>query len=193
MRAGRRCAPKRKLSPEEILEKGRKAGLSENYSFDNFVAGKGSSLALAAARSVVENPGQIRQPLYCHSGSGLGKTHLLHAIGWEFLQQQPRSRVVYVGAEQFGNEYIDGIRNSKENVFRRKYREADLLLIDDVQFLSGKSGFQTEFYHTFNSLVDQQRQIVIASDCLASEIAQLEERLVSRSAVGNDGGNQVAR
>jgi chromosomal replication initiator protein len=174
-------APKRPLTAEEILEKGREeCRLNESCTFATFVVGANSELAAAAAHAAVETPGTKYQPLFFHSQSGLGKTHLLHAIGWEFLQRRPHARVLYVGAEKFGNDYIDAIRNSKEVAFRNKYRELDLLLIDDVQFLSGKSGFQKEFFHTFNSIIDQKNQIVIASDCLASEIAQLEERLVSR-------------
>ncbi len=172
---------KRPLTPEEILEKGREeCRLNESCTFETFVVGPNSELAAAAAHAAVETPGTKYQPLFFHSFSGMGKTHLLHAIGWEFLQLRPYAKVLYVAAEKFANDYIDAIRNSKEVAFRKKYRDLDLLLIDDVQFLSGKSGFQREFFHTFNSIIDQKNQIVIASDCLASEIAQLEERLVSR-------------
>lgn len=175
----KRKGKKRPLTPEEIEEKGREAGLNETYRFENFVVGENSKLANAASLSVVDSPGTY-QPLFFHSNSGLGKTHLLHAIGWAFLEKRCHATVIYVGAEKFANEYIDAIRNSGEVAFRKKYREVDLLLIDDVQFLGGKSGFQREFYHTFNSIMDRRNQIVIASDCIATEIAQLEERLVSR-------------
>ncbi len=179
--ARRKPARKRRpLTREEILEKGRAAGLTDVHSFDNFVVGENSAMAVAAARAVVDKPGSTYQPLFFHSASGLGKTHLLHAIGWAFLEKRPHARVLFVGAEKFANDYIDAIRNSSETAFRKKFREVDLLLIDDVQFLGGKSGFQREFFHTFNSLVNAQNQIVMTSDCLASEISELEERLVSR-------------
>ena len=171
---------RRPLSSGEIDGKGRKAGLSENFNFENFVGSEHSRLAGAAALAAVDNPGVIHQPLYFHSGPGLGKTHLLHSIGWKFLRSNHHSKVIFIGAEKFGNEYIDAIRNSGESAFRKKYRETDLLLIDDVQFLGGKSGFQREFYHTFNSLIEKGGQIVIASDCLASEIPNLEDRLICR-------------
>ena len=177
---GKRKKKRRPLTEEEFLEKGRKAGLTEVHSFENFVVGENSELAVAAAHAVVEKPGSTYQPLFLHSGSGMGKTHLLHAIGWEFLRQRPHSKVLYVGAEKFANEYIDGIRNHSESAFRKKFREVDLLLIDDVQFLGGKSGMQREFFHTFNTLINNRNQIVLASDCLASEIPQLEERILSR-------------
>lgn len=179
-RRRKRKVEKRPLSEEEILEKGKKCGLNEAYTFESFVVGPNSQLAAAASHAAVESPGTKYQPLFFHSQSGMGKTHLLHAIGWAFLRLRPHSKVLYVGAEKFANEYIDGIRNSGEVAFRTKFREVDLLLIDDVQFLGGKSGFQREFFHTFNSIIDQRNQIVIASDCLASEISHLEERLVSR-------------
>lgn len=175
-----RKAPKRPLTPEEILEKGKASGLNEAYTFETFVVGLNSQLAAAAAHAAVESPGTKYQPLFFHSQSGMGKTHLMHAIGWDFLKKRPHARVVYVGAEKFANEYIDAIRNSGEVAFRKKFRDVDLLLIDDVQFLGGKAGFQREFFHTFNSIADQRNQIVVASDCLASEISHLEERLVSR-------------
>lgn len=169
-----------RCSEKKWLERGRTAGLSELYRFDNFVPGENSELAWAAARAVADQPGKAYQPLFFHSASGLGKTHLLHGIGWESLRQRPKSKILYVTAEQFANDYIDAIHKSALSPFRKRYREADLLLIDDVQFLGRKEGLQQEFFHTFNRLADMRKQIVLASDCPASEISELEARLVSR-------------
>ncbi len=185
---GRRDEPTRlkprvlveKVSEKKLLERGRAAGLVEIYRFENFVPGENSELAWAAARAVADQPGKTYQPLFFHSSSGLGKTHLLHGIGWESLRQRPKSKILFVTAEQFANDYIDAIHKNALVPFRKRYREADLLLIDDVQFLGRREGMQREFFHTFNRLADQRKQIVLASDCPASEIAELEERLVSR-------------
>ena len=169
-----------KVSEQKLLEKGRAAGLVEIFRFENFVPGENSELAWAAARAVADQPGKTYQPLFFHSSCGLGKTHLLHGIGWESLRQRPKSKIIFVTAEQFANDYIDAIQKNALVPFRKRYREADLLLIDDVQFLGRKEGLQREFFHTFNRLADQRKQIVLASDCPASEINELEERLVSR-------------
>ncbi|HRQ90785.1 MAG TPA: chromosomal replication initiator protein DnaA, partial [Bacteroidia bacterium] len=168
------------VSEKKLLEKGQTAGLSELYRFENFVPGENSELAWAAARAVADQPGKTYQPLFFHSACGLGKTHLLHGIGWESLRQRPKSKVIFVSAEQFANDYIDAIQKNALVAFRRRYREADLLLIDDVQFLGRKEGLQNEFFHTFNRLADMRKQIVLASDCPATEINELEERLLSR-------------
>lgn len=178
-----RLAPRvlvEKVSEKKLLERGRAAGLVEIYRFENFVPGENSELAWAAARAVADQPGKTYQPLFFHSDCGLGKTHLLHGIGWESLRQRPKSKIIFVTAEQFANDYIDAIQKNALVAFRKRYREADLLLIDDVQFLGRKEGLQREFFHTFNRLADQRKQIVLASDCPASEIAELESRLVSR-------------
>lgn len=169
-----------KVSEKKLIERGRAAGLSELYSFENFVPGDNSELARAAARAVADQPGKTYQPLFFHSSCGLGKTHLLHGIGWESLRQRPKSKIIFVSAEQFANDYIDAIHKHSLVAFRKRYREADLLLIDDVQFLGRREGMQQEFFHTFNRLTEGRKQIVLASDCPASEINQLEERLVSR-------------
>ncbi len=169
-----------KISDEKLLERGRAAGLVELFTFENFVPGQNSDLAWAASQAVANEPGKTYQPLFFHSACGLGKTHLLHGIGWASLRKRPRSRVLFVTAEQFSNEYIDAIQNNALVAFRKKYREADLLLIDDVQFFGRKEGLQQEFFHTFNRLSDLGRQIVLASDCPAGEIRALEDRLVSR-------------
>jgi chromosomal replication initiator protein len=169
-----------KVSEKKLLERGRSAGLVEIFRFENFVPGENSELAWAAAKAVADQPGKTYQPLFFHSACGLGKTHLLHAIGWESLRQRPKSKVLFVTAEQFANDFIDAIQKNALVPFRKRYREADLLLIDDVQFLGRKEGLQREFFHTFNRLADMRKQIVLASDCPASEINELEERLVSR-------------
>lgn len=169
-----------KVSEKKLLELGRAAGLVEIFRFDNFVPGENSELAWAASRAVADLPGKTYQPLFFHSACGLGKTHLLHAIGWESLRLRPKSKIIFVTAEQFANDYIDAIQKNALVPFRKRYREADLLLIDDVQFLGRKEGLQREFFHTFNRLADNQKQIVLASDCPASEIVELEDRLVSR-------------
>ncbi|MEX2580813.1 MAG: chromosomal replication initiator protein DnaA [Verrucomicrobiales bacterium] len=168
------------ISEAKLLERGRAAGLVETFRFDNFVSGENSELAWAAAQAVAVQPGKTYQPLFFHSACGLGKTHLLHGIGWESLRLRPKSKIIFVTAERFANDYIDGIQKSSLSPFRKKYRQADLLLIDDVQFLGRKEGLQREFFHTFNSLSDLHKQIVLASDCPASEINELEDRLVSR-------------
>ncbi len=169
-----------KISEAKLLERGRAAGLVETFRFDNFVPGENSDLAWAAAQAVAEQPGKRYQPLFFHSASGLGKTHLLHGIGWESLRRRPKSKIIFVTAEKFANDYIESIKSNSISSFRKQYREADLLLIDDVQFLGRKDGLQQEFFHTFNSLSDKHKQIVLASDCPASEINALEDRLVSR-------------
>ena len=168
------------VSEKKLCERGRASGLVEIFRFENFVPGENSELGWAAARAVADAPGKTYQPLFFHSACGLGKTHLLHAIGWESLRQRPKSRVLFVTAEQFANDYIDAIQKNALVPFRKRYREADLLLIDDVQFLGRKEGLQREFFHTFNRLAEMRKQIVLASDCPASEINELEERLVSR-------------
>ncbi|MEM7601352.1 MAG: chromosomal replication initiator protein DnaA [Verrucomicrobiota bacterium] len=169
-----------KISDEKLTQRGVAAGLVEHFKFENFVPGQNSELAWAASQAVANEPGKTYQPLFFHSACGLGKTHLLHSIGWASLKLRPKSKVIFVTAEQFSNDYIDAIQNNALVAFRKKYREADLLLIDDVQFFGRKEGLQQEFFHTFNRLSDLGRQIVLASDCPASEIRALEERLVSR-------------
>lgn len=169
-----------KISDEKLLERGRAAGLVELFKFENFVPGENSELAWAASQAVANDPGKTYQPLFFHSACGLGKTHLLHGIGWASLEKRPKSKVIFVTAEQFSNDYIDAIQKNALVSFRKKYREADLLLIDDVQFFGRKEGLQQEFFHTFNRLSDLGRQIVLASDCPASEINSLEDRLISR-------------
>jgi chromosomal replication initiator protein len=168
------------LDGPKLRQAGVAAGLSEANRFENFIVGHTNRLAAAAAKAVAEKPGKTYHPLFIYSASGLGKTHLLQAIGWESLSRRPRSKVIYITAEKFANDYIEALQKNNLVAFRKRFREADMLLIDDVQFFSGKEGMQAEFFHTFNSLTDRHKQIVLASDCPASEIRELEDRLVSR-------------
>ena len=155
--------------------------LKSKYSFESFVVGSSNQFAHAAARAVSKTPGVSYNPLFVYGGVGLGKTHLLNAIGLELLRNAPKSRVIYVSAEQFMNELVYCLRYQKMGDFRKKYRDGcDLLLVDDVQFIAGKERTQEEFFHTFNHLHDAQKQIVLTSDKVPREIPGLEERLRSR-------------
>ena len=148
--------------------------------FDTFVVGNNNNFACAAAKAVAEAPGKSYNPLFLYGGVGLGKTHLLHAIGQHVVSNKKGARVAYVSSEKFTNEYIDGIQNNQLARFRKKYRQTDVLLIDDIQFLAGKERIQEEFFHTFNALHEAHKQIVLTCDRPASEIQNLEHRLVSR-------------
>ena len=160
---------------------GTSTPLSERYTFDLFVIGKSNELAAAAAHAVSQAPGKVYNPLFIYGDTGLGKTHLMQAVAHETLQRNPNTRVTYVGTEQFMNELISSIMDRTAPEFRRRYRETDLLLIDDVHFLKGrKEATQEEFFHTFNALYEAGRQIVLTSDRPPSEIAGLEARLISR-------------
>src|SRR6266853_3289102 len=155
--------------------------LSERYTFDLFVIGKSNELAAAAANAVSQAPGKVYNPLFIYGDTGLGKTHLMQAIAHETLKRSPDTRITYIGTEQFMNELISSMLDRTGPEFRRRYRETDLLLVDDVQFLKGrKEATQEEFFHTFNALYEAGRQIVLTSDRPPSEIAGLEARLVSR-------------
>lgn len=148
--------------------------------FETFVVGNNNNFAYAASKAVAENPGKAYNPLFLYGGVGLGKTHLLQAIGQHVAAQRKGARVAYVSSEKFTNEYIEAIQNNKLVAFRKKYRQTEVLLIDDIQFLAGKERIQEEFFHTFNALHEAHRQIVLTCDRPASEIQGLEQRLVSR-------------
>ncbi|MGH9873410.1 MAG: chromosomal replication initiator protein DnaA [Pyrinomonadaceae bacterium] len=154
--------------------------LNSKYTFENFVVGSCNQFAHAASVAVAEAPGKTYNPLYLYGGVGLGKTHLMHACGHAIKQRNPQLRVSYLSSERFMNELINSIRYDKTQSFREQYRSVDVLLIDDIQFMAGKERTQEEFFHTFNTLYEQQKQIVISSDCPPREIPTLEERLHSR-------------
>jgi chromosomal replication initiator protein len=156
------------------------APLSSRYTFDHFVIGKSNELAAAAAHAVAQAPGKVYNPLFIHGDTGIGKTHLMQAIAHDILSRNSEMRISFIGTEQFTNELIGSIQNHTTPAFRRRYRETDLLLIDDVHFLRGKEATQQEFFHTFNALYEAGRQIVLTSDRPPSEIPGLEARLVSR-------------
>lgn len=154
--------------------------LNAKYTFDSFVVGSCNQFAHAASQAVAEAPGKTYNPLFLYGGVGLGKTHLMHACGHAIKQRNPHLKLSYLSSERFMNELINAIRYDKTQGFREKYRSVDVLLIDDIQFMAGKERTQEEFFHTFNTLYEQQKQIVISSDCPPREIPTLEERLHSR-------------
>jgi chromosomal replication initiator protein len=154
--------------------------LNPRFTFDSFVVGSSNQFAHAAARAVAESPSRSYNPLFLYGGVGLGKTHLVHAIAHEVVRRSPGMRVMYLSAERFLNELINALRFERMHEFKSRYRELDVLLMDDIQFIAGKDSTQEEFFHTFNALHDAQKQIVVTSDALPKEIPTLEERLRSR-------------
>jgi len=173
--------PAQRQSPNQSQNNGTNSPpLHDRYTFDYFVIGKSNELAAAAAHAVGQAPGKVYNPLFIYGDTGLGKTHLMQAIAHEIVLRHPDTRITFIGTEQFTNELVAAIQNRTTADFRRRFRETDLLLVDDVQFLKGKQAMQEEFFHTFNALYEGGRQIVLTSDCPPSEIPGLEARLVSR-------------
>jgi chromosomal replication initiator protein len=168
------------VSPHVVKSAAAATGMNPSYTFDSFIVGANNQFAHAAAMAVAHAPARTYNPLFIYGGSGLGKTHLLQSIGHHILSVKKGARVVYLRSEQFTNEFIDAIQNNALVAFRRRYRQADILMIDDIQFFAGKERSQEEFFHTFGALHDGHKQIILSSDRPASEIANLEQRLVSR-------------
>lgn len=156
------------------------SNLNKQYTFDTFITGQNNDLAYAASESVSKNPGTQYNPLFIYGGVGLGKTHLMHAVGNKLLARNPRMRVLYATSEKFTNDFISSIQQKKQDQFKSLYRQVDMLLIDDVQFIAGKEQTQEAFFHTFNELRDKGKQIILTADRLPKDIPAIEQRLVSR-------------
>ena len=173
------------IKPQEHISiSSNPSSLNPKYTFETFVVGENNKFAHAAALAVAANPGEAYNPLFLYSGVGLGKTHLMHAIGNLVIQENPEAKVLYITSEKFTNELINAIQNATTEAFRNKYRNIDVLLIDDIQFFIGKERCQEEFFYTFNDLYENKKQIIISSDKPPKDINPLEERLKSRFAWG---------
>ncbi len=166
--------------PSSTLTHDYRQGLNERYTFESFVVGSGNELAYAACQAIAQSPGTKYNPLFVYGGVGLGKTHLIQAVGNAIMAKKPSARVVYISTEQFVQEFIDAVRFKKNTDFAGYYRSADVLILDDIQFIAGKDKTQEEFFHTFNALHQANKQIIISSDKPPTEIPTLEERLRSR-------------
>lgn len=177
-------APRPKVSaraPQSGPQRGPDLNLNPKYSFDKFVVGPSNQLAHAASVAVGSAPGKRYNPLFIYGGVGLGKTHLMNAMGHQILEDNPRARILYLSAERFTNEFIWSLQNHRIDEFRRRYRQdCDVLLMDDIQFLAGRDQTQEEFFHTFNALYHADKQIVVTSDVYPQQISAMEERLISR-------------
>lgn len=174
---------------ENVLSSDRRAatlpkGFNETYTFENFIVGNNSALAYAVAKEAAAHPGKKHNPLFIYGGVGLGKTHLAQAVGHEILSKKEDSKIVYVSCETFTNDFIAAIAGKRMNEFKRTYRDADVLIIDDIQFLSAKEGSQEEFFHTYNALHQNSRQIIMTADKIPQAIPALEPRLASRFGAG---------
>jgi chromosomal replication initiator protein len=172
------------VSDESGLSHSYRQGINERYTFDNFIVGSGNELAFAACQSIAANPGSKYNPLFLYGGVGIGKTHLIQAVGNAVVARNPKARVLYVTTEQFVQEFVDAIRFKKTAGFAGRYRTIDVLIVDDVQFIAGKEKMQEEFFHTFNALHQANKQIIMSSDRPPKDIPTLEERLRSRFAWG---------
>ena len=177
---GHRSQPSTPSTEQGRFDWNTAALLNARYLFENFVIGSGNQFAHAASQAVAQRPSKAYNPLFLYGGVGMGKTHLMHAIGHEVKRRNPHASISYVSGEKFTNEMIDSMRNNRQTGFRDKYRTVDVLLIDDIQFLAGKERTQEEFFHTFNALHESSKQIVIASDRPPKELANFEDRLRSR-------------
>ena len=178
-------------TPEPVIEEKKSEEtvdlFDKNFTFENFVIGSSNQIACAAAKAVAENPGKLHNPLFIYGGVGLGKTHIMHAIGNYIIERSPSSKILYVTTAQFTNDFIDSIRNNNENdsrLFREKYRNVDVLMLDDIQFIAGKEATQEALFHIFNDLYHMKKQIILSSDRHPKELTFLNERLRSRFSYG---------